>query len=282
MMHLEGTVIFKMSGSGNDFILLDGRNTPPDTLETECIRALCRRRTGVGSDGLVVIEPGSRPRAVRFHYFNADGTRAAMCGNAALCAVRMAGWLQMAPRDGMILETDVGDLSALCRDEAGEWAEIELPVPTPLTDMRQIGLEPGETSAYFTTVGVPHLVVRVDNLAQPHLMERGRILRSHPAMGTAGANVNFVSQIGDTWSMRTYERGVEAETLACGTGAVAIAAALHLAESVHLPVPIRTLSGATLRVSAEPSGPGDLVRPRLAGEGRLVYRAILGGAQDCQ
>lgn len=279
---LDGTVIYKMSGSGNDFVLLDGRNTPPDTLETECIRTLCRRRTGVGADGLVVIEPGSRPGAVRFHYFNADGSRAAMCGNAALCAVRLAAWLEMAPRDGMVLQTDAGDVDASCRDAEGEWAEIRLPEPTPLTDMAEIGLQPGEASAHFTTVGVPHLVIRVADLSQPRLMERGRVLRSHPAMGTAGANVNFVSHIGDTWSMRTYERGVEAETLACGTGAVAIAAALNLAESVQLPVPIRTLSGATLTVSAEVSGPGNLIRPRLAGEGRLVYRAILGGANDCE
>jgi diaminopimelate epimerase len=282
MIGLDGTVIFKMSGSGNDFVLLDGRNTPPDTLEPECIRSLCRRRTGVGGDGLVVIEPGSRVGAVRFHYFNADGSGAALCGNAALCAVRLAAWLQIVPRDGLILQTDSGEFAARCRDEMGEWAEIEVPAPTPLTDMQRIGLEPGEASAYFTTVGVPHLVVRVDDLSGPHLMERGRALRSHPAMGTAGANVNFVSQIGETWSMRTYERGVEAETLACGTGAVATAAALNLADSVQLPLPIRTLSGATLTVSADASPPGNLAQPRLAGEGRLVYRAILGGSQDCQ
>jgi diaminopimelate epimerase len=182
----------------------------------------------------------------------------------------------------MVLETDAGHVTARCGDDEGEWAEIELPAPTPLTDMRQIGLQPGETSAHFTTVGVPHLVVRVEDLAEPHLMDRGRALRSHPAMGTAGANVNFVSQIGNTWSMRTYERGVEAETLACGTGAVAIAAALNLSEAVQLPVAIRTLSGATLKVSAEVSSPGSLARPNLGGEGRLVYRAILGGAQDCK
>jgi len=82
--------------------------------------------------------------------------------------------------------------------------------------------------------------------------------------------------------MRTYERGVEAETLACGTGAVATAAALNLAASVQLPVPIRTLSGATLTVSADASHAGILARPRLGGEGRLVYRAILGGSQDCR
>ncbi len=279
---LDGVVVFKMSGSGNDFVLIDGRGLPATELDASCIRAICRRRTGLGADGLVVLEPGCGAGAVRFHFFNADGGRSDMCGNAALCATRMAAWLELAPRSGMLLDTDAGPVRSRCLDDTGEHAEIELPAPSALKDMRSIPLSPGERSMYFTSVGVPHLVVPVESLTASGLMERGRELRSHRAVGTGGANVNFVSSGGNGWAMRTYERGVEGETLACGTGAVATAAVLNLIEKAPLPVSLRTASGATLTVSAKRAAAGRLERPKLVGEARFVYRAILGGAKDCE
>ncbi len=278
---LDGAVVFKMSGSGNDFVLVDGRGLPVTELNAERIRAVCRRRTGMGADGLVVLESGTAPGAVRFHFFNADGGRAEMCGNAALCATRMAAWLELAPRTGMVLETDVGPVRSRCLDDAEERAEIELPAPAEPADVREaIPLSPGERSVYLTSVGVPHLVVPVEELSVSGLMERGRELRSHRAVGAAGANVNFVSSGGNGWAMRTYERGVEAETLACGTGAVATAAVLNLMEE-PLPVSLQTASGATLTVSADSAKGGRLEHPTLVGEARFVFRAILGGAHDC-
>ncbi len=274
---LAGTVVFKMSGSGNDFVFVDGRTAPVDMWHTDRIRKICHRQMGIGADGLIVIAPGSAPGAVRYHFFNRDGLRAGLCGNGALCATRLAAWLELAPADGLILETDAGPVRGRCLEGPGERAEIQVPRPSGLISPRDIVLGLGEATVHFTTVGVPHLVIQVDDLDRYDLMERGRELRSHPALGPDGANVNFVAAAGDaTWAMRTFERGVEAETLACGTGAVATAAALVASGSGHLPITLRTQSGAILSVSDTGPGNGEFEAPTLTGEGRLVYRAILG------
>jgi len=277
---LEGTVVYKMSGSGNDFVMVDGRTDPPNQWTAERVQWVCARGTGVGADGLVVLEPGSGPAAVRFHFFNCDGQRAEMCGNAALCAVRLSAWLELAPPEGMILETDSGPVRGQCLRGDGERSEIELPTTTPLVTP-EVSLATGERLMRFTTVGVPHLVVLVADLEKVAILERGRELRQHPAVAPAGANVNFVAEDSGGWSMRTYERGVEAETLACGTGAVACAATLASACSVALPIGLRTRSGTELTVNANLAQEGQLHHPLLAGHGRLTYRAILGGASRC-
>ncbi len=270
----NGIVIYKMSGSGNDFVMADGRTQPLERWTPELIRQVCARGTGVGADGLAVLEPGSRPRAVRFHFFNADGTRAPMCGNGALCATRLAAWLELGPADGLILETDAGDVEGRCLPGDDERAEIVAP-PVGALSEPAIELGAGEGSIHFTTVGVPHLVVRVDDLAAVPLLQRGGELRAHPALPD-GANVNFVADGSRGWAMRTYERGVEAETLACGTGAVASAAVLVRGGEAEPPLEIGTASGAVLTVSANLAPDRSLERPMLAGQARLVYRAVLG------
>ncbi len=276
---LDGIVVFKMSGSGNDFVFVDGRATPIASWSAERIRRVCSRRTGVGADGLVVLEPGSRPGAVRFHFFNRDGSRGAMCGNGALCATRLASWLELAPPADMVLETDAGEVRARCFEGPEELAQIGLPdaaVPVVLG----IELEAGERSIHYTKVGVDHLVVLVDHLQRPGLMERGRVLRSHPTLSPAGANVNFAALHAGGWGMRTFERGVEGETLACGTGAVATATVVCGSGQGTLPLAIQTASGAWLEVSGE-LGDTSITRPRLTGEGRLIFRAVLTGDDRC-
>lgn len=270
-----GIVVYKMTGSGNDFVFVDGRMVPLADWTAEQIRQVCARGTGVGADGLVVLEPGSQIGAVRFHFFNNDGSRAAMCGNAALCATRLAAWLEMAPADGMTLETDSGNLASRCLPGPGERAELSAPPPATLVEP---DIEPaeGEQAIVFTSVGVPHLVVLVDDLAAVAVLQRGRELRCHSALQPEGANINFVSNArGGVWAMRTYERGVEAETLACGTGAVACAAALCRSGTIRLPWDVRTSSGTTLTVRAEPAPGGGFKRAFLAGEGRLILRGVL-------
>jgi diaminopimelate epimerase len=271
---MRGIVVYKMTGSGNDFVFVDGRVVPPDQWPPERISKICRRGTGVGADGLVVLEPGAAPAAVRFSYFNSDGSRAPMCGNAALCATRMAAWLELAPADAMVLETDSGSLEARCLPGPGERAEIALPEATDI-GRPDIECVSGERSIGFARVGVPHLVVVVDRLQSIALLDRGRELRGHRALGPDGANVNFVENSGGSWSMRTYERGVEAETLACGTGALAAAAVLCRQQSIGLPWQVKSASGAVLTIGAEVADRATLRHPRLAGEGRMVFRAIL-------
>lgn len=270
---MKGSIVFKMSGSGNDFVFVDGRTSPLTAWTAERIRAVCARGTGIGADGVVVLEPGTAPGRVRFHFFNNDGSRADMCGNAALCATRLAAWLELAPVQEMVLETDAGDVETRCLAGEGERAEILLPPVGDITSP-EITLAPGELSIHLTRVGVPHLVVRVGNLAAVPLAKRGSALRSDPKAGPAGANVNFVAVAGSQWAMRTFERGVEAETLACGSGAAACAAVLAQNGGVEFPWDVRSASGAILTVTPASDG-RPLRRARLAGEGRLVFRAIL-------
>ncbi len=274
-----GTVIYKMSGSGNDFVFVDGRASSLSGWTAERIRAVCDRHTGVGADGFVIVEPGSAPGAVRFHFFNNDGGRAAMCGNGALCATRIAAHLELASPTGMTLETDAGAYRSRCVEGDGERAELMLGDLTQFS-CPQVKLQAGELEARLAQVGVPHLVVLVEAVSAVPIMERGRALRLDPALGPPGANVNFVSRGGDdrsgaAWTMRTYERGVEAETLACGTGAVAAASVLALAGHARLPLEVRTASGQVLRVSGTHVGSG-VHGASLTGEGRLIFRAILG------
>jgi diaminopimelate epimerase len=276
----DGQVIYKMTGSGNDFVFLAGRSESLEDWDAERIRAVCARGTGVGADGLVILQPGSEPNAVRFHFFNRDGGRAEMCGNAALCATRLAAWLDMADPSTVLLETDAGRVRGRCFPRPEERAEIELSSPSELT-APAIDLAEGEQAMRLATVGVPHLVVVVDDVSRVSLVERGRELRGHAEIGPDGANVNFLANGHGEWSMRTYERGVEAETLACGTGAVACAATLVAVQGVATPIDLRTASGSVLTVSAAQSPDGRLARPRLAGQARMVFRAILSGATDC-
>lgn len=274
---MNGTIVYKMGGSGNDFVFVDGRTSPLSGWSPERIRALCDRHAGVGADGFVVLEPGSATGAVRFHFFNNDGGRAPMCGNGALCATRIAAYLELASPSGMTLETDAGTYQGRCLEGTGERAELAL---GDVADLSQpaVQLALGEKSAHLVCVGVPHLVVRVDDVAGVRIAERGRALRFDPALGRAGANVNFVSRASDGspgWVMRTYERGVEGETLACGTGSVAVAAALAVTGEAALPLEMGTASGRVLRIAGSLSGTR-VRQVKLAGEGRLVFRAVLG------
>lgn len=272
---MKGTVFYKMTGSGNDFIMLDGRHTGPGDWPPELIVELCDRRMGVGADGLVLLTALGDGR-VRMDFWNCDGSRAEMCGNAALCSTRLAAFLRMAPAEGMRLVTDAGEFLTRCRTADHE-AELNLPdfvLPEAPPGLR---LRAGESEGALVIVGVPHLVVRVENLEQADLMSRGCELRRDPALGPAGANVNFVAPANGeagTWSLRTYERGVEGETLACGTGAVAAAAALARSGLATLPLRIRTRGGRILTVSADLSG-REVRNVWLAGEGRLVFTGVL-------
>ncbi|MDH3495444.1 MAG: diaminopimelate epimerase [Gemmatimonadota bacterium] len=272
---MSGEIIYKMTGSGNDFVFLDGRWTELDAWPADRIRRVCARGTGVGADGLIVLGPGSGPGAVRFHFFNSDGSRGAMCGNGALCATRLAALLELAPADDVRLETDAGLVRSRCVPDTSDRAELALP---NVTDVRfpEIDPNPGEHEIGYAVVGVPHLVVRVDDLETVDVLGRGRALRAHPSLGEAGANVNFVAASGDSWAMRTYERGVEDETLACGTGAVASSLILSSTGRTSLPWSVHTRSGTVLTVSGKlDPETRHLHTPSLGGEGKLVFRGVL-------
>lgn len=263
-----------MTGSGNDFVVLDGRFTSADRWPPERVRAICDRRNGVGADGLVILTP-STAEGVRMSYWNSDGSHGAMCGNAALCSGRLLVDLEMVQPGEFCLLTDAGVVRV--RSQAlGDQAEISLPdcdLPRAVDDLAPAA---GEQWLAVGTVGVPHLVIRVGDIEAVDVLTRGRFLRSHPRLGPDGANVNFVSApsgSGGPWLIRTYERGVEGETLACGTGTVATALALAARQQAQLPLTFRSRGGPQLRVRARLDGTR-ATDVWLGGEGRLLFRGV--------
>jgi diaminopimelate epimerase len=274
---VRGTVIYKMTGSGNDFVMLDGRSTSPERWPATRVAAICDRRSGVGADGLVILTPDA-PGRVRMTYWNSDGSRAAMCGNAALCSARLSVYLELAAPGELCLLTDAGVVPARC-DGAGDGAEIRLPDTEIPAAVEGLEAGPGEQWLALGTVGVPHLVVRVEDLERVDVGGRGRSLRFDPAVGAAGANVNFVApgaSSGDAWRIRTYERGVEGETLACGTGTVAAAIAVAARGEASLPLRFRSRGGPELLVGADLGG-GLAHHVWLGGQGRLLFRGVWEG-----
>jgi len=272
----RGTVFHKLTGSGNDFIALDGRVVPPETLTTADIQALCDRRLGAGADGLMVLVPTPGTDVhFRFHFWNRDGSPGPMCGNGALCATRLAVVLGFArPESEVRFATDAGThWGSLVGDNRSEIAFPDCDLPTPVPDLP---VAPGESGAMSCTPSVPHLVLEVPDVDAVDVAGRGPSLRSDPSLGPGGANVNWVSQHPSWagWRMRTFERGVEGETLACGTGAIATALSLGARNRAASPVKLWTRSGLPLEVSWLSAG-GKAASIRLRGEGRVVYRAIL-------
>jgi diaminopimelate epimerase len=264
-----------MTGSGNDFVMLDGRLSTPDDWAPEDIRGVCARGTGIGADGLVFVTPTGNAGSVRMTYFNSDGSRAAMCGNAALCTTRLAALLDLAPAELMRLETDAAIYESRCSGSDGR-AELHLAAVEPPSEPA-VKLASGERRAGLTTVGVPHLVVVVEDLEALDLQRRGRELRLDSALGNGGANVNFVAPTArrSVWAMRTYERGIEGETLACGTGAVAACCMLREWRLADFPATITTRSGLPLVVRAERSRGGRYEEVWLEGQARIVFRGVL-------
>jgi len=285
---LRGVEFVKMTGSGNDFVFFDGRSTPVDLLTSpDVIAAICNRHNGIGADGIVILSPaskesdipagaaigaGSESADALIRYFNSDGSPADLCGNATLCSSRLAVELGLADADSMGLLTPAGVIRARLEDTG---PEIDLqPVAGVVVDVAGIEREAGETRVGFAVAGIPHLVVLCDDAEQVGVPGRGPGLRRHVALGAAGANVNWVSARADgTWRYRTFERGVEGETLACGTGAVATAVLLDAWGLATAPVTVRSSSGRDLAVRfRDAMRYSGVWQPSLRGEGRVTFR----------
>ena len=268
------TSFFKVSGSGNDFLALaEPASTPPP----ELIRAWCRRGISLGADGLFVLR---RPEGVQgaesevaMEYFNSDGHPAALCLNGTRCAAQLAFHLGWAT-DTLQIGTGAGRFTARFLDETR--ISVEVPAPEkPLPMAPEVG---GITRAgMFVRVGVPHFVlVWPESLETVPVVTLGAALRRHPDFGVEGANVNFVRfPEEDRMEIRTYERGVEDETLSCGTGVLAGAAAGLALRQVRWPLRVMTRSGFELGVETDPGGQ----RWFLTGDARIVAQgALLPGA----
>jgi diaminopimelate epimerase len=260
----------KMSGAGNDFILIDHRQpliAPEDM--SAFAAAVCRRKFSVGADGLILLEP-SEQADFCWQFFNADGSTAEMCGNGARCAARFAFMQGIAP-EKMRFETLAGIIEA---EISGSEVAVTMTEPVNLRLHQTVKVNNAPLELHSINTGVPHAVVFVDNIDETDVRGLGRVIRQHQSFAPAGTNVNFVQQRGSAFKVRTYERGVEDETLACGTGAAASAVIAALLGQAAPPVEIITSGGDRLSISfAADNGKVDSVS--LKGPARMIYAGEL-------
>ncbi len=260
--------IVKMSGAGNDFVVLGPREA--ETLGERLVawtRLVCRRGVSVGADGVLVVAP-SAPGRVRVTFLNPDGAPA-FCGNGSRCAARFAALQAFAP-DEMILETAAGDVPARLTADG-----VRLILPPPSGGERlAVESAAGSLEGYRVFAGVPHFVLVVTDVAAAPLERWGPALRRHPAFGTEGTNVDVAARLPDGARLRTFERGVEGETLACGSGAVAaalVARRLGWTGSV-----VRLVPRSGIPIVVDLPGPADAPESAiLEGDARLIFDGTL-------
>ena len=260
-----------MHGGGNDFVLVDHRRPVlPEAEQPGFARKVCARKVGVGADGLILIESSDKAH-FSWRFYNSDGSVAEMCGNGARCAARFAVLHHLAP-EKLAFETLAGLIKAEVKGRRVRLAltgveDFHLHLDIPVDDKIITG--------HFLRVGVPHVVIPTDQLEEVPVVQLGRAVRFHPLFQPAGTNANFVSfKAPRALAVRTYERGVEDETLACGTGAVAsalIAARLGRAAS---PVAVHTRGGEVLTVDFKLKG-DNFSDIHLEGDALVVYQGEL-------
>jgi diaminopimelate epimerase len=258
----------KMSGAGNDFILLDNR-AGGIALSREQIARLCHRQFGVGADGVMLLVPG-RPGVSDFawQFFNSDGSDAEMCGNGARCFARYiqraTGW----SKPGLSFETVAGVISA---EFQGESVTVGLTAPTGLRLRETVPTSAGALEVSSLNTGVPHAVVFVPDADEAMVQQLGAELRYHAHFKPRGTNVNFVEVKGPNFiRVRTYERGVEGETLACGTGLTAAALISSRTHGFTSPVRVQVQGGDELSVNFRADGDG-FADVRLTGPATFVF-----------
>ncbi|WP_196772820.1 diaminopimelate epimerase [Pseudodesulfovibrio alkaliphilus] len=248
----ESVPFHKMQGCGNDFVVIDNRSVHvPEAAMADWARKICARAFGVGADGIFFLDDAQDPaQDYRWHFFNSDGSRAEMCGNASRCAGKLAHALGLAPAEH-VFGTDAGPIRAkvlLDGPDAGR-VRVRLTPPKGIETGISLNVDAAPMTVHFADTGVPHAVVLVDDVASVNVRELGRKLRFHERFAPAGTNVNF-AQIKDrsTLLLRTYERGVEDETYACGTGACATQLVAHTLGLTDARADLTTTGGEVLTV----------------------------------
>jgi len=269
--NMKKLAFFKMSGSGNDFILIDNRNNVVDESGlTSFIRNVCRRKMSAGADGLILIE-NSDSADFKWRYYNSDGGRAEMCGNGARCAARFAYLNKIAGSD-MSFVTDAGIVHAQVR---GDKVKVKMVDPSDFKQDYTIKLKNGILTVSSINTGVPHVVVTMDSIDDVDVVGIGREVRLHNKFAPAGTNVNFITRVKNgSFSIRTYERGVEDETLACGTGSIASALVTASKDKVVSPLNIVTRSGGILTIYYKEDN-GRFHDIYLEGDARIIYKGKL-------
>ncbi len=260
----------KMNGAGNDFILIDNRMGDV-RLDRSQIAQLCDRHRGIGADGILLLEkPGNRAD-FRMRYFNADGGEAEMCGNGARCFARFANKVAAA-KEKISFETQAGLISAELK---GDSVTLGMTEPTDLRLHLELGIAGENKTVHFINSGVPHVVIPVVNIEDVDVRHEGAAVRYHKIFSPSGTNVNFMEKRGaKKIAIRTYERGVEDETLACGTGIVASALIFGATEGCHGPITVLPRGGDELQVGFETVA-GRFCNVTLTGPAQFVFEGTI-------
>jgi diaminopimelate epimerase len=224
---------YKYQGAGNDFILVDNRQNIVDHRNPKLIASLCNRRFGIGGDGMMFLQ-NKEGFDFEMVYYNADGQPSSMCGNGGRCIVAFAKFLEVIDAETEFLAVD-GPHSAKISAE-GDWVSLQM------IDVNELNTDLG---AYVLNTGSPHYVKLVEGLESRDVFHEGKAIRNNATYREKGINVNFVEPMDNGYFVRTFERGVEDETFACGTGvtAVALAMASHNQQTGHIDTPIKVLGG---------------------------------------
>jgi diaminopimelate epimerase len=239
----------KMNGAGNDFILIDNR-AGDIRLDRSQIARLCDRHRGIGADGVLLLEKPSNRADFRMRYFNADGGEAEMCGNGARCFARFANKIAGAQKK-ISFETPAGVIAA---DLVNDLVTLKMTEPTGLRINMKVPMTDEDKTVHFINSGVPHVVIPVSRVDDVDVRREGSAVRYHKMFSPNGANVNFVEKRAPNLiAVRTYERGVEDETLACGTGVVASALIFAIIEKANGPITVIARGGDELQVGFERS-----------------------------
>lgn len=257
----------KMNGAGNDFVVIDNRDLSIH-LDGRQIARICNRHRGVGADGLLVVEPPQGDADFRFRYYNADGGEAEMCGNGARCFGRYTALLTPGEQDTLSFETIAGDLSSRM---IGDDVEVTMSDPFDLQLNSGVSVEGLDGPVHSLNTGVPHALSFVHDLANFDVRKVGSAIRYHSYFPN-GTNANFVEELNPGHiAIRTYERGVEDETLACGTGMVACSIVYHLLKGIPAPIKVNVLGGDTLGISFEGNQDTGFHKVTLTGPADFVF-----------
>jgi len=266
---MKDIVFYKMQGSGNDFVLFDLRDVQVDYSKMSAwAKILCARCFGIGADGLIFLEKVDQGEVdFKWYFYNADGSEAEMCGNGSRCAARLAYQLGLAGKKQRFL-TKAGVIRAEIKDK--NWVKVELTKPKDLQLNIPLKLNKNNYNVHFVNTGVPHVVVFVEALQDLDVLDVGKQIRFHSRFGPAGTNVNFGQILNPKEILlRTYERGVEAETYACGTGSAASVYVGWKLGQLDNEVKVYTSGGEELTVAIEEES------VFLQGKAILVYKGFL-------
>ena len=285
MIMVHEIPFYKMVASGNDFVVVDNRKKIV-TDAGSFAKKVCERHNGIGGDGVLLIENvGAAPRGrpseghpqggahtdkidYRVRIINADGSEAEACGNGFRCISLLAN-----QRFGFSNKQRFESLAGIVdSDVKGTRVRVRLMDPKDYRERKKIEVSGRELNYHFIRVGVPHVVIFVEGLSKIPVCEIGKAVRFHPEFGPAGTNVNFVEVAGDhSIHVETYERGVEENTQACGTGSTASAIVSSMAGYVEAPVQVKTRGGEILKIDFQKKGKLLVQDVYLEGEARFVY-----------